>query len=133
MSMTEKLIKRFFVVASAMLILSACSSTPKNATDATPGRTAYVEFLEANGPLTLTIDGKGNWLSIESSATAPLINNAQEVVEIAFKTATMRAKRNLIEFMANDVKSTKSVQTISMSYLKNIAQVDSSTCRRPSS
>jgi len=53
------------------------------------------------------------------------VNNAPEGVEIAFKTATMRAKRNLTEFLANDVKSTKSVQTISKSYLKNIAQVDS--------
>jgi hypothetical protein len=85
-----------------------------------------VEFLEANGPLTLTFDDKGNWISIKSSATAPLVNNAPEGVEIAFKTATMRAKRNLTEFMSNDVKSTKSVQTISKSYLKNIAQVDSS-------
>ena len=115
----------FSAVALMVIGLAGCSSTPKNPTDATPGRTADVEFLEANGPLTLTFDDKGNWVSIKSSATAPLVNNAPEGVEIAFKTATMRAKRNLTEFMANDVKSTKSVQTISKSYLKNIAQVDS--------
>ena len=115
----------FSAVAVMVISLAGCSSTPKNPTDATPGRTADVEFLEANGPLTLTFDDKGNWVSIKSSATAPLVNNAPEGVEIAFKTATMRAKRNLTEFMANDVKSTKSVQTISKSYLKNIAQVDS--------
>jgi len=115
----------FSAVAAMVIGLAGCSSTPKNPTDATPGRTADVEFLEANGPLTLTFDDKGNWVSIKSSATAPLVNNAPEGVEIAFKTATMRAKRNLTEFMANDVKSTKSVQTISKSYLKNIAQVDS--------
>lgn len=115
----------FSAVAAMVIGLAGCSNTPKNPTDATPGRTADVEFLEANGPLTLTFDDKGNWVSIKSSATAPLVNNAPEGVEIAFKTATMRAKRNLTEFMANDVKSTKSVQTISKSYLKNIAQVDS--------
>ena len=118
--------KSFLILSAVFLGLTACSSTPKNPVDATPGRTADVEFLEANGPLTLTFDEKGNWLSIRSSATAPLVNNAPEGVEIAFKTATMRAKRNLAEFMSNDVKSTKSVQTISKSYLKNIAQVDSS-------
>jgi hypothetical protein len=119
--------KKFLLVLSVVVFgLVACNSTPKNPIDATPGRTADVEFLEANGPLTLTFDDKGNWVSIKSSATAPLVNNAPEGVEIAFKTATMRAKRNLTEFMANDVKSTKSVQTISKSYLKNIAQVDSS-------
>ena len=118
--------KKSFLIASAIFLgLTACSSTPKNPVDATPGRTADVEFLEQNGPLTLTFDDKGNWLSIKSSATAPLVNNAPEGVEIAFKTATMRAKRNLTEFLSNDVKSTKSVQTISKSYLKNIAQVDS--------
>lgn len=118
--------KTFLIVSAIFLGLTACSSTPKNPVDATPGRTADVEFLEANGPLTLTFDDKGNWLSITSSATAPLVSNAPEGVEVAFKTATMRAKRNLTEFMSNDVKSTKSVQTISKSYLKNIAQVDSS-------
>ena len=119
--------KKSLLVRSVVVFgLVACNSTPKNPIDATPGRTADVEFLEANGPLTLTFDDKGNWVSIKSSATAPLVNNASEGVEIAFKTATMRAKRNLTEFMANDVKSTKSVQTISKSYLKNIAQVDSS-------
>ena len=117
--------KSLLILSAVVLGLTACSSTPKNPTDATPGRTADVDFLEANGPLTLTFDDKGNWVSIKSSATAPLVNNAPEGVEIAFKTATMRAKRNLAEFMANDVKSTKSVQTISKSYLKNIAQVDS--------
>lgn len=118
--------KSLLVLSVVVFGLVACNSTPKNPIDATPGRTADVEFLEANGPLTLTFDDKGNWVSIKSSATAPLVNNAPEGVEIAFKTATMRAKRNLTEFMANDVKSTKSVQTISKSYLKNIAQVDSS-------
>lgn len=118
--------KKSFLIASAIFLgLTACSSTPKNPVDATPGRTADVEFLEANGPLTLTFDDKGNWVSIKSSATAPLVSNAPEWVEVAFKTATMRAKRNLTEFMSNDVKSTKSVQTISKAYLKNIAQVDS--------
>ena len=118
--------KSLLILSAVVFGLAACSSTPKNPTDATPGRTADVEFLEANGPVTLTFDDKGNWVSIKSSATAPLVNNAPEGIEIAFKTATMRAKRNLTEFMANDVKSTKSVQTISKSYLKNIAQVDSS-------
>lgn len=118
--------KKSFLILSAMFLgLTACSSTPKNPVDATPGRTADVEFLEANGPLTLTFDDKGNWVSIQSTATAPLVNNAPEGVELAFKTAAMRAKRNLAEFMSNDLKSTSSVQTISKSYLKNIAQVDS--------
>lgn len=117
--------KMFLIVAAMFLGLTACSNSPKNSVDATPGRSADVEFLEQNGPLTLTFDDKGNWLSIMSSATAPLVNNAPEGVEVAFKTAMMRAKRNLIEFLSDDVKSTKSVQTISKSYLKNIAQVDS--------
>ena len=54
--------KSFLIVSAIFLGLTACSSTPKNPVDATPGRTADVEFLEANGPLTLTFDDKGNWL-----------------------------------------------------------------------
>ena len=107
--------------------LAACSSASKisGADDGAFGKTATAKFVEQNGPLMLTFDGRGQWQSIESSATAPVSNNAAEGLELAFKIATMRAKRNLVEFLSNDVKSTKSIQTISKTYLKTLAQTDS--------
>lgn len=120
--MKHRLISLALIVA-----LAACSSASK-ISDADNGafvKTATAKFVEQNGPLLLTFDERGHWQAIESSATAPVSNNAAEGLELAFKIATMRAKRNLVEFLSNDVKSTKSVQTISKAYLKTLAQTDS--------
>lgn len=118
------------MIIASVVVLTACGSNPSK-DKALPdydferqARVASAEFLEKNGPLTLKYDEKGNWLAITTSATAAMTSTAPESVEEAFKIATMRAKRNLVEFLSNDVKSTKSVKTISKSYLKNIAQVD---------
>ena len=114
-----------FVVA---LSVAGCASTSMQSngfsTDQ-PLKTADAEFLEANGPLKLTFDEKGRWLTIETSATAPLSFDAGEGRELAFKIATMRAKRNLTEFLSNDLKSSKSLRAISKSYLKSVGQTDS--------
>ena len=111
------------------VLLTGCASSQKS-TDAEAaglaGNPIEADFLEKNGPVKLTFDDKGQWLSIESSATAPLGFDAAEGREVAFKVATMRAKRNLVEFIQNDLQSRKSVQTISNAYLKSVGQTDSS-------
>lgn len=120
----KKLILSLFVVITVV----GCASTSNQANNASldlPIKTADAEFLEANGPLKLSFDEKGRWVTIETSATAPLSFDAAEGRELAFKIATMRAKRNLAEFLSNDLKSSKSLRTISKSYLKNIGQTDS--------
>lgn len=110
-------------------VLVGCASTSKQSESSymdQPVKTADAEFLEANGPLKLTFDEKGRWVDIETSATAPLPFDAAEGREVAFKIATMRAKRNLVEFLGNDLKSSKSLKTISKSYLKSIGQTEAS-------
>lgn len=114
-----------FVVA---LSVAGCASTSMQSNDFStdqPLKTVDAEFLEANGPLKLTFDEKGRWLTIETSATAPLSFDAAEGRELAFKIATMRAKLNLTEFLSNDLKSSKSLRAISKSYLKSVGQTDS--------
>lgn len=119
--------KHGLMTLALIALLAACSSASKisDADDGALSKTATAKFVEQNGPLILTFDGRGHWQSIESSATAPVSNNVPEGLELAFKIATMRAKRNLVEFLSNDVKSTKSIQTISKTYLKDLAQIDS--------
>ena len=119
--------KHRLITLALIVALVACSSASKfRATDnGAFGKTVTAKFVEQNGPLLLTFDERGHWQAIESSATAPVSNNAAEGLELAFKIATMRAKRNLVEFLSNDVKSTKSIQTISKTYLKHLAQTDS--------
>ena len=118
------------LIISLILVIGVvgCAATTKQANNDAQdlqSKTADAEFLEANGPLKLSFDEKGRWLTIETSATAPLSFDAAEGRELAFKIATMRAKRNLVEFLSNDLKSSKSLRTISKSYLKSVGQTDS--------
>lgn len=48
-----------------------------------------MQFVEENGHLKLTFDENGHWVTIETSATAPLSFDAVEGREIAFKMAKM--------------------------------------------
>ena len=108
--------------------LAACSSASKlTEVDGASDKAVSARFVEENGPLMLTFDSRGNWLAIETSATAPVSNGAAEGREVAFKIATMRAKRNLVEFLSNDVKSTKSIQTVSKTYIKHLRQTDNAS------
>lgn len=117
------------ILIISVACITGCASTKSNVDgyDGKPLKTAETEFLEEYGPLKLTYNEKGAWVSIDTSATAPITFDAAEGREVAFKIATMRAKRNLVEFMANDVKSTKSLKSISNSYVKSVAEQNSST------
>jgi len=69
-------------------------------------KTAEVTFHEKNGTLILEFDEQGSWVRI------------------------MRAKRNLVEFLSNDVKSQKAVSNISDVFLKDIVKEDSTNSLR---
>jgi len=81
---------------------------------------AEVEFLETAGTVQLQFSDEGEWLLIKTSGTAPINFNHAQGREDAFILATMRAKRNLIEFLQNDVKSGKVTEIITKSVLKDI-------------
>jgi hypothetical protein len=81
---------------------------------------AEVEFLETAGTVQLQFSDEGEWLLIKTSGTAPINFNHAQGREDAFILATMRAKRNLIEFLQNDVKSGKVTENITKSVLKDI-------------
>jgi len=88
-------------------------------------KTAEVTFHEKNGTLILEFDEQGSWVRIKTSGTSPVEFNHANAREQAFTIATMRAKRNLVEFLSNDVKSQKAVSNISDVFLKDIVKEDS--------
>lgn len=92
---------------------------------------AEASFVESNGALTLEFDDEGNWLKIKTSGTSPLEFNHANAKEQAFTVAQMRAKRNLIEFLNNDVKSQKSVTNVSEVFLKDIVKDQNATKTKP--
>ena len=99
-----------FGILMAAILMSGCTSSQKNPDSESAGLVGNpieADFLEKNGPVKLAFD-------------------AAEGREVAFKVATMRAKRNLVEFIQNDLQSRKSVQTISNAFLKSIGQIENS-------
>ena len=91
---------------------------------------AEAEFLETAGTVQLQFSEEGDWLLIKTSGTAPINFNHAQGREDAFLLATMRAKRNLVEFLNNDVKSGKAVENITKTALKDIVSSNSNENRK---
>jgi len=109
------------IVVAAVLALSACSST-KLASD-TPSSDA-VKFTQDFGKVEVTFTDKGEWESLKSSATSSVPINADAGLEQGMNVALMRAKRNIIEFINQDLKSKTTTDTITKSLEKNISEDD---------
>lgn len=91
---------------------------------------AEADFLETAGTVQLQFSEEGEWLLIKTSGTAPINFNHAQGREDAFLLATMRAKRNLVEFLNNDVKSGKAVENVTKTALKDIVSSNGSENRK---
>jgi hypothetical protein len=63
--------------------------------------------------------------------TAPINFNHSQGHEDAFMLASMRAKRNLIEFLNNDIKSNKAVDNLTKTSLRDIVSTKNKEQRKP--
>lgn len=96
------------MVVSAAVILTACSSVPLTKTEEAPIKT---EFL--GGSIKVVYDrSTGEVKEIESMATAKLVSTLPNAVDESFTVATMRARKQLIEFMKTEVESEKFTESI---------------------
>ena len=94
-----------------MLLLQACSQTKSDVS------TSVVKFTESSGKIEIEFKGK-EWKTIQSSGSASLLINDDNGLEQAMSVATMRAKANLIEFLNNEITSSKSTTTLLKSLIK---------------
>lgn len=112
------------VLATALLAASitGCSTTDKETgvvtvdspLEATPViKTSEAKFVEQNGTITIEFTETGEFVSLKSSGTSPLNFNNANAIEEAMMVATMRAKRNVAEFLSNDIRSVKVSKNIS--------------------
>lgn len=79
-------------------------------------------FLTESGTVTLEFAEDGSWLVVKATATAPVNFNHSQGRDDAFTIATMRAKRNLAEFLNNDVKSDKVTESLTRTALRDIVK-----------
>jgi hypothetical protein len=91
---------------------------------------AEAEFLEATGTVQLQFSEQGEWLVIKTTGTAPINFNHPQGREDAFMLATMRAKRNLVEFLTNDVKSGKVAENVTKTALTDLVTNKNTEDRR---
>jgi hypothetical protein len=119
--------KRSIIVMSVCaLFVTGCSST-KTVTQLPPEAPAPVaklekkeaQFLKSNGLIKVEFDEQGNFYGITSTGTAYIQTNHTASREDAYNIALMRAKRNVAEFLSNDVGSNKFSKTITKTLLKN--------------
>lgn len=96
------------VIISAVVMLSACSSVPLTKTDEAPIKTEFmggsikVVYKKSTGEVEL----------IESMATAKLVSNLPNAVDESFTVATMRARKQIIEFMKTEIESEKFTEAV---------------------
>lgn len=109
------------ILAVAVLALSACSSTKLG--DAGPSSDA-VKYTQDFGKVEVTFNDKGEWESLKSSATSSVPISVDAGLEQGMNVALMRAKRNIVEFINQDLKSKTTTDTITKALEKNVSDDD---------
>lgn len=110
--------KKLLIVALAVMA-TACSTT-KLAEDVSPDAVKYTQDF---GKVEVTYTDN-TWTEIKSTGTSSVPISDDAGLEQAMNIATMRAKRNIVEFMQTDLKSGKAVDVMTNSLAKEVAEDD---------
>jgi hypothetical protein len=116
------------IIALAVLSLAACSTTKLSDVDSTSNDA--VKFTQDFGKVEVTFNDKGDWESLKSSATSSVPINVDMGLEQGMNVATMRAKRNIVEFINQDLKSNKTTDTITKALAKNVSSDEETSKQR---
>ena len=117
--------KKILAIAVATALLGGCSTFgDKDPIDQVNLNTTEAEFLSENGGLEIEFTDSGEWVKITSTGVAQIQTDRINSTEEAFSTAELRAKGLIVEFIAQDVKSSKTVDGIAQQYLNENAGVD---------
>jgi hypothetical protein len=119
--------KKILSIAVLALAVSACSTTKLAEVD--PVSKDAVKYTQDFGKVEVTFNDD-TWTEIKSTATAAIPINDDAGLEQAMNIATMRAKRNIIEFMNTDLKNNKTVDVITNSLAKEVSDNDQKSKER---
>lgn len=98
--------KTFTMMSICAMLLAGCSSTP----DVNPQSTQS-DFM--GGGITLVYTNRGVLEGISSTATAPVIGNLPSSMDQAVTVATLKARRQIAEFIQVEVTSDRFMSTVS--------------------
>lgn len=119
--------KKVIFIAVIAAALSACSTTKLD--QATVSDEA-VKYTQDFGKVEVTFNDKGDWESIKSSATSSVPIDVDAGLEQGMNVAIMRAKRNIVEFINTDLKSSKTTEAMTNSLAKNVSSNDEKSQER---
>lgn len=120
--------KNLIFVSAIAIALSACSTT--KLTDIDPVSNDAVKYTQDFGKVEVTFNDKGDWESIKSSATSSVPIDVDAGLEQGMNIALMRAKRNIVEFINADLKSSKTTEALTNSLAKNVSADNEKTQER---
>lgn len=120
--------KKVILVAAMAAVLSACSSM--KSVDLDPVSKDAIKYTQEFGKVEVTFNDKGDWESIKSTGTSAIPLNDNAALEQAMNVATMRAKRNIVEFTQTDLQSSKSHEAITNALAKDVSSDDNKSRER---
>lgn len=95
-------------VLGMVIILTACQSTAP----VSQGEQNLQTFL---GGITVTYKKSGEFESLSSAASAPVVSDLPSAKDEAVTVATLRARRQISEFLNTDISSEKFTETVTSS------------------
>lgn len=119
--------KKLILVAAMASLMTACSTTR---VDLDPVSKDAIKYTQEFGKVEVTFNDKGDWESIKSTGTSAIPLNDNAALEQAMNVATMRAKRNIVEFTQTDLQSSKSHEAITNALAKDVSSDDNKSRER---
>jgi len=120
--------KKLILVTAVALALSACSTT--KTVDLNDTSKDAVKYTQEFGKVEITFNDKGEWETLKSTGTSAIPLTDNSALEQAMNVATMRAKRNIVEFIQTDLNSSKSHEAITNALAKDVSADESKTRER---
>ena len=121
-------IKKISLAVAGALLVVGCATNQgviKNAdlkpdTDSIRPKPVSTVFHRPQGTMTITYSPDGKFVDISSKGTAPIAGNNAFSIEQAAQVAQLRAKRNIAEFIATQLQTTRSVKVLSTAVQKSL-------------
>jgi hypothetical protein len=87
-----------------------------------PSHVGVSAFEGPTGLVKVSFDSDGNWESISTVANAAMADQTNYARQHAVTVATLKAKRNLSEFLGSQIKSKKTLNVLSESAQKGLSK-----------
>lgn len=116
---------KLLVLAVAVALAGCASKTNTFKADKDPAAEANkpkpvsAVFHRPEGPTSIEFTDSGEFVAISSRASAPIAGNNAYSIEQATQVATLRARRNIAEFIGKQVSSTRTLKVLSHTVQKS--------------